>query len=136
VARIAIFFGVVLAVLGIGLYAMSDPELKAQGKAYTAFIPSAFGAVLIVIGQVAQSGSAQVRKHSMHAAAMVGLIGLVVPAYRVITALSQGAEITLAIGGQIAMAVLCGIFLALCIKSFIDVRRARKQAQATGEPTK
>jgi hypothetical protein len=126
VARTAIFFGVVLAVLGIGLYAMSDPEKKSL----TAFIPSAFGAVLIVIGQVAQAGSANVRKHSMHAAAMVGLIGLVIPAYRVIAALSQGSEINLAIGGQIAMAVLCGVFLALCVKSFIDVRRARKQNEA------
>jgi peptidoglycan/LPS O-acetylase OafA/YrhL len=132
VARIAIFFGIVLAVLGIGLYAMSHPDKKSL----TAFIPSAFGAALIVIGQVAQSGSAKVRMHSMHAAAVVGLIGLVIPAYRVIDKLSHGAEMDLAIGGSIAMAALCGIFLALCVKSFIDIRRARKQAQTTGEPTK
>lgn len=120
--------------LGIGLYAMVDPELKREWKALTAFIPTAFGAVLIVLGQIAQSGSDSTRKHSMHAAAVVGLIGVVLPAYRAIAALSRGDEMNLAIGGQIAMAVLCGAFLALCIKSFIDVRRARKQAQNTPNP--
>jgi hypothetical protein len=34
-----------------------------------------------------------------------------------------------AAGGSIAMAVLCGAFLALCVKSFIDARKARKQAE-------
>jgi peptidoglycan/LPS O-acetylase OafA/YrhL len=125
VARIAMIFGVLLAVLGVVLYAMSDPD----HKSYTAFIPSAFGAVLIVIGQIAQSGSDKVRMHSMHAAALVGLIGLAIPAYRAIAALAGGSEMNLAIGGQIIMAVLCGAFLALCVKSFIDVRKARKLKQ-------
>lgn len=133
-ARIAIIFGVLLAVLGVVLYAMADPELKKEWKAFTAFIPTAFGAVLIVIGQIAQSGSDKVRMHSMHAAALVGLIGLVIPAYRVIAALARGSEITLAVGGSIAMAVLCGAFLGLCVKSFIDVRKARKLKQSEAPP--
>jgi hypothetical protein len=128
-ARIAMIFGVLLAVLGIGLYAMADPELK-PWRALTALIPTAFGAVLIVIGQVAQSESAKVRMHAMHAAALVGLIGLAIPAYRAIAALAGGAELNLAIGGQLAMAGLCAVFVALCVKSFIDVRRARKASQA------
>jgi uncharacterized membrane protein len=136
VARIAIIFGVLLAVLGIGLYAMVDPELKKEWKALTAFIPTAFGAVLIVLGQVAQSGSDKTRKHCMHAAAGIALIGVALPAYRAIAALAGGAEMNNAIGGQIAMAVLCGVFLALCVKSFIDIRRARKLAQAISEPAK
>jgi hypothetical protein len=134
VARIAIIFGVLLAVLGVGLYAMADPELKKEWKALTAFIPTAFGAVLIVIGQIAQSGSDKVRMHSMHAAALVGLIGLAIPAYRAIAALAGGSEMNLAIGGQIAMAVLCGAFLGLCVKSFIDVRKARKLSQPQTPP--
>jgi uncharacterized membrane protein len=134
VARIAMIFGVLLAILGVVLYAMADPELKKEWKALTAFIPTAFGAVLIVIGQIAQSGSDKVRMHSMHAAALVGLVGLVIPAYRVIAALAGGAEMNLAIGGQIAMAVLCGAFLALCVKSFIDVRKARKLKQSQTPP--
>ena len=133
-ARIAIVFGALLAVLGIVLYAMADPELKKEWKAYTAFIPTAFGAVLIVIGQIAQGGSDKTRMHSMHAAALVGLIGLAIPAYRAIAALAGGTELNLAISGQLVMAALCGIFLALCVKSFIDVRRARKQQQTAAEP--
>ncbi len=129
-ARIATFFGILLVVLGIGLYAMSDPE----HKSLTALIPSAFGLVLVLLGQVAAAGSDRARMHTMHAAALVGLIGLAFPAYRAIAALARGAELNLAIGGQLAMAALCGIFLALCIKSFIDARIARRRGE-TAPPT-
>jgi uncharacterized membrane protein len=128
VARIAMIFGVLLTVLGIGLYALSDPE----HKSLTALIPSAFGLALVLLGQVAQSGSDKVRMHTMHVAALIGLIGFAFPAYRAIAALVRGTEFNLAIGGQLAMAVLCAIFLGLCIKSFIDARRARKQREAEG----
>jgi hypothetical protein len=163
-ARIAIIFGVLLAVLGIGLYAMADPDLK-PWRAMTALIPTVFGAVLIVIGQFAQSDSPKVRMHSMHAAALVGLIGLAggtvmtlldiqkrgsesAPSDVVIDGKAPQAQVDgeaknavkppsdLATGGKAALAVLCGVFLALCVKSFIDVRRARKQQQAAGEPVK
>jgi hypothetical protein len=128
VGPIAIFFGVLLTVLGIGLYALSDSHSP------TALIPSAFGVVLILLGFIARGGSEKVRMHTMHAAALIGLVGLVFPAYRAIAALAGGAEMNLAIGGQIAMAVLCGGFLALCIKSFIDARRARKQRELSAAP--
>jgi len=134
VARIAIIFGVLLAVLGVALYYMSDPD----HKSYTAFIPSAFGAVLIVIGQVAQSDSEKVRKHSMHAAAMIGLIGLV--SGIVLTVLDirkMGTDhppSDVALGGKAVFGLLSGVFLALCVKSFIDVRKARKLKQSEVPP--
>ncbi len=126
-ARIAMFFGVLLIVLGPALYfAESDPA----HRSLTAFIPCAFGLALIVLGAVAASGSDKVRMHTMHVAALIGLLGLVFPAYRAIAALARGGEFNLPIGGQLAMAALCGIFLALCIKSFIDARIARKRGEA------
>jgi hypothetical protein len=42
----------------------------------------------------------------------------------------RGQEFNLAKGEQAVMAGLCGIFLALCVKSFIDARMARKQSEA------
>jgi hypothetical protein len=122
-ARIAIAFGVLLTLLGIVLYTTSEPEHKSP----TALIPSGFGLALVLLGQLARGASDRGRMHIMHAAALIGLIGFAIPTGRVVWALSQGAEVGRAIGGQIAMAVLCGIFLALCIKSFIDVRMARKR---------
>jgi len=127
-------FGVLLAVLGVVLYAMADPELKKEWKALTAFIPTGFGAALIVIGQIAQSGSEKVRMHSMHAAALIGLVGVIGGVVMTILDIRKLGGDTppsnLAMGGKAALAVLCAAFLALCIKSFIEVRRARKQKKS------
>ena len=129
--RIAMLFGVVLVLLGIVLYAMSEPE----HKSLTAFIPSGFGLVLVLLGQIAQGDSEKRRMHTMHAAVLVGLVGMVVPA--VMTALdiqkhyadppAERLPSTLATTGKATMAVICCVFVGLCVKSFIDVRRARKQ---------
>ena len=119
--HIAIVFGVLLSILGVVLFALSGAEHP------TALIPTLFGVILIVLGIVARNSKA--RKHAMHAAALVALIGLVVPAIRVIQALARGAELNQAVVGQILMALLCAVFLVLCIQSFIAARRARKQAQ-------
>ena len=121
-APISMLFGVLLILLGGGLFFTTDP------RAYTALIPAYFGFALLILGVVARSEAA--RKHAMHLAAMVGLVGCVIPAYRVIGAVIAGTEMGKAHYSQIAMAVLCGVFLALCVKSFIDVRRARKAKEA------
>ena len=120
---IAMFFGILLTALGAALYVASDT------RSVTALIPSFFGVALFVLGVIARAGGESVRKHTMHVAALLALLGCAFPAYRAVAALAQGAEMNLAIGGQIAMAVLCGVFLALCVKSFIDARRARRQSE-------
>ena len=121
-APLAIVFGVLLPLLGPVLYFLSDPAKQSP----TAFIPSGFGVALIILGVLARND--KFRMHAMHVAALLGLIGLAVPAFMVARALGGGAEFEpVKHGGQLTMAVLCGIFEALCVKSFIDVRRARKQ---------
>src|SRR5438309_11985872 len=103
-------FGALLTVLGIVLYS--------QSKAPTALIPCGFGLALVLLGQIAQGASDKVRMHTMHAAAVIGLVGLVVPAYRATAGLISGEGSALAIGGNLTMAALCAIFLGLVIKSF------------------
>jgi hypothetical protein len=125
----AIVFGVLLTLLGPMLYFLSVPEKQSL----TAFIPSGFGIVLILLGIVARNP--KFRMHAMHVAALVGLIGFVMPAYMVIAALVRGLEFDpIKHGGQAAMAVLCGVFLALCVKSFIAVRAARKKNEGQSAP--
>jgi hypothetical protein len=128
-APIAIGFGVLLSLLGPVLFALSDPEKNRV----TAFIPTGFGIVLIVCGVIALNE--KLRKHAMHGAAVVGLLGFAIPAYMVVAGLIGGDEFNLPKQGQTAMAVLCGVFLGLCVKSFIDARIARKakEAQASGQ---
>jgi hypothetical protein len=121
-ANIAILFGVLLIALGlIGWFGtgMESP---------TALIPSVFGLLLVVAGVIARNESR--RKHAMHAAAMVGLLGLLGSASGLLQlpALLAGGEVVrpAAAASKSAMAVLCAVFVALCVKSFIAARKARK----------
>lgn len=119
-STLAIVFGLALTVLGGGLYRMAEPE----SRSLTALIPSAFGIALVLCGLIARNEKA--RMHAMHFAALLGLVGTAFPAYRAIRAMAGGRSVDLAVGGQLAMAGLCAVFVVLCVKSFIDARRARK----------
>src|ERR1700692_915747 len=119
-SHLAIGFGVLLGLLGPVLYELSEPP-----QSLTAYIPSAFGIVLIVLGIIARNE--KYRMHAMHGAALVGLLGVVMPLGRVIAvATKPDFKFGLAAGGSVAMAVVCAVFLGLCVKSFIDARKARK----------
>jgi uncharacterized membrane protein HdeD (DUF308 family) len=118
VAPIAIFFGVLLSILGGVLFAL------AEVKSSTALFPTYFGVALIILGFVARNEKA--RKHAMHFAAMLGLIGLVGGVAMGIKALIGERPATVW-AGSFGMAALCGVFLVLCIRSFIAARRAREQ---------
>jgi hypothetical protein len=123
---VSIAFGAVLVALGVLFY---FPEKSAA----TALIPAYFGLALIVLGLLAYKDS--LRKHVMHLAAMVGLIGFVVPLARIASALGAffGGEVlehTSAIRAQAIMAVISLAFTLLCVNSFIEARRARRAAGA------
>ena len=126
-APIAINFGVALAALSGVLYFFSE------NFSPTIFIPAGFGVVLVILGVIGLNESA--RKHAMHAAAVVGLLGFVVPLGRFIFAATRDDfKFGVAAGGTLTMSILCAIFLGLCVKSFIDVRRARQQKEAEAPP--
>lgn len=143
-APIAILFGVLMMLLGGGLYAasvvrgMGQPDAETATvmlRGLTALIPAAFGLILIVLGLIAKGGSDKTRMHTMHFAALLGLLGVALPAWRVIKALTSGGELDmLPVGGNIGMIALSAIFLGLCVKSFINARILRKQKEAAGMP--
>ena len=63
----------------------------------------------------------------MHAAAAVGTLGAVAAALRLIMVLATGrVPSTLGLVSLLGMLVLCGAFVALCVRSFIDARRRRE----------
>ena len=123
-APIAIVFGALLTLLGSGIFVYLDMNVEK----ITALIPAFFGIPLIVLGALAFNDS--LRKHVMHGAAVIGLVGFAVPTYMVVKGLATGGEFDLAKQEQAAMAVLCAVFLGLCVKSFIDARKARKLKEA------
>lgn len=121
-ARLSIVFGALLAVVGIGGYVATDMVSP------TALIPAFLGLLLIVAGVIA--GKESMRKHAMHGAALIALIGIAGTASRTfkLPALLSGEAVknSGAIYSSAITFLLSAVFLALCVKSFIDARKARK----------
>ena len=115
-ASTTIVFGILLTLLGLVGYAMTRTSM-------TALIPSLFGVLLLILGFLARSES--IRKHAMHAAAMVALVGLVGALFPLLRTPS-GPRAAIAVFSQVTMVVLTALFVALCVRSFIAARRARK----------
>ncbi|HVR07744.1 MAG TPA: hypothetical protein VMW75_06810 [Thermoanaerobaculia bacterium] len=123
-ANVTIGFGLALAALGLGGY------FSTGRSSLTALIPLGFGLLLLVCGFVARQEAA--RKHAMHAAAALGLLGVLGP-LRVLPQMLRllgGEDVPhrAAVLDQLAMMVLCAVFLVLCIRSFVMARRARARA--------
>jgi len=123
---LAVVLAMFLIVLGGGGYAgsrMASP---------TALIPAGFGLVFLLLGWVAIYDAA--RKHAMHAAALLALVGTAATARGLmkLPTLLWGGEVArpLAVVSQSAMCLACGLFLIAAIKSFVDARRRRAAAES------
>ena len=123
-ANTAMLFGALLILLGAAGYVGSGMESP------TALIPSVFGVLLLIAGAIARNEAR--RKHAMHGAAMVGLLGFLGSASGLLElpALLSGGEVArpMAVASRSAMAVLSLVFVALCVRSFIAARRSGKLA--------
>jgi len=130
----SILFGI--ALIAYGVYLFSDTGWDPKAK--TALIPAVFGAAFLVCGVLA-SVKESLRKHAMHAAAVVGVIGCLgglgmgIPKHKMITGVDPARPA--AVQAQIWLGVLCGVFVLMCVKSFIDARHARKKAESAGLPS-
>src|SRR5262245_18242041 len=119
---ITIAFGIGLILVGVIGYVATD------AVSLTALIPSAFGLVLAILGALAWRDIA--RKHVMHAAAMLELLGFLLTAGRIGMVLAKGEiKSQAALIENAVMAVTCLLFVGLCVKSFIDARRRREVGQ-------
>ena len=116
----AIVSGVLLITIGLIGYVFSIVD---GNHSLTALIPAAFGLLLAILGSLAKSKE-NLRKHLMHAAVLVGLLGFIIPTGRLVSQMSK-VTVSLAVLSQAAMALICLVFVILCIKSFIDARRSR-----------
>lgn len=115
----AIGVGLSLILVGIAGYVWGMLDGKAS---VTALIPAFFGLVIAVLGAFAKS-SENLRKHLMHAALLVALVGFAIPAYRLLSNLS-GLTLSAGVVAQAAMALICFLFLILGIQSFVNARRS------------
>jgi hypothetical protein len=116
----AIFCGVILILLGIVGYVGGVMSDRAS---LTALIPAFFGIVLAAIGLAARAKES-LRKHLMHAAVIVALLGFIATAGRL---LFKSGDLTAspAVISQAIMAAVCLVFVVLAIRSFAAARRER-----------
>lgn len=118
--KIAIAVGIVLIVVGGWAYTASGP-----GASPTALIPAVLGLGLAVAGLVGLRGGAA-RRHAMHAAAALALIGVLGSAWQLIFKPAAGsAHADIAHTAGLLNLALCGVFLVLAVWSFVQARRAR-----------
>ena len=123
-ANTTIGFGIALVLVGfVGFFATGS-------NAPTALIPAAFGFMLVALGMIARNEG--MRKHAMHGAAVVGLLGFIGSASGIWQFIKMAGGETIerpeaAIARSI-MALLCLAFIVMTVKSFIAARAARKNA--------
>jgi len=124
--------GYILILLGLVSYFVTGME------SMTALIPSFFGLVFVGLGIFADRNE-NMRKHSMHAALLLALLGLggsFGGLTQILGALGGGSvDRPAAATAQALMAVLCIYFLIPGVKSFMDARRQETPAgeEQTGE---
>ena len=111
-------FGLILIVLGIASYVLTGRT------SITAMIPAFFGAAFLICAMVARRSDAA-RRHAMHAAVAIGLIGAIAALARGIPGAINGDPTRPAIMAQLAMGVLLVIYVAMGVQSFIAARKAR-----------
>lgn len=114
----AINFGRLLILIGLAGYAYG---VYNGNSSFTAFIPAAFGLLLLILGYIARAKESM-RKHLMHVAVIVGLLGFIMPLIRIIMKIKE-FELSGAVVSQITMAVVCLVFVILCVMSFIKARK-------------
>ncbi len=117
----AIAFGVVLSLIGVAFFAATGAASP------TALIPAFIGILMILAGAVARREG--LRRHGMHAAALVGTLGFLgcLPGLARLPSLLGAAPVLrpLAVVEQSLTAAVCLVFVALCVRSFVKARRAR-----------
>ena len=120
--KISVIFGFLLSILGLyGYYGMGRMSV-------TALIPLFIGVPVIILGILAFDDKKI--KHSMHAASVLILLGLIGSVFRFINknAISNMDVASLIL---LIMIVICIIFLILAINSFIEARKVREKKQVS-----
>ena len=111
---ITILFGVLLVITGVTVYIQTGSEHK------TALIPAFLGGGLVICGLLAANEGR--RMMVMHVAVVIGLMGFIGSMAK----LFKPDQSTAAFAGKAISAGLCAVFIALCVRSFIQARRARE----------
>ncbi|MEE4637666.1 MAG: hypothetical protein V2J42_02875 [Wenzhouxiangella sp.] len=106
-------FAALLIALGLGAFLVSGSQ--------TALMPAYPGILLAVLAGLALAFD-QARRHFMHVAAVVALLGALAPAAALVIRAAQMSPLALSV--NLGMLLLSGVLLVLMVRSFIAARRA------------
>ena len=114
----SIYCGGLLIIIAIAGYLYG---ISVGHASLTALIPAAFGLALILLGVIGKAKE-NLRKHLMHVAVLIALIGCIIPAVRLL----RMSEFTFnaAVIAQLAMSLVCLAFVVLSVRSFVNARRS------------
>lgn len=122
-ARLTIVFGVLILLVAVGAQVLAGTGHKGL------LHPAGLGVLLVVCGALAWTNDLKRRALWMHIAVLVGLIGVgfgAKGAFQVFQ-LARGVELPNPIGVEerALVCLLSLIFVAFCVRNFIENRRAR-----------
>jgi len=115
----AIWIGRLLVVLGIAGYGYG---MYNGNPSVTAFIPAAFGIILMICGHLSVAKE-NWRKHLMHLAVIFALLGFILPVGRLVSKFGD-LSLSAAVVSQLLMALLCLVFVVLGVRSFAAARQS------------
>ncbi len=125
---ITLLFAIDLILTGVVGYQVTGQQSP------TALIPAAIGLLMLVCGVVSFKGN--LRKHAMHGAAVIGLLGVVgtASAFADLGTILEGKIDSLARPAasvsRLITAMICIHFVLICLWSFIEARMARTEKPA------
>ena len=122
-AKVTIGLAVVLIALGLVGF------IGTGSQHYTALIPAALGLLLGIFGALSLSPDPSRRKLFMHINVTLGLLGFLGTVMGLIQYLQmlagKAAKNPAATESKAAMALLCLVYVLLCVRSFVAARKAR-----------
>jgi hypothetical protein len=110
--------GIVLMVIGIGSYWLTGRT------SVTALIPAFFGIVFVALAYLARNEAA--RRHAMHVAVAIGLVGALATLGRAVPAVIAGQLTRPAVLAQLATGLVLAYYVFLGVQSFREARRTRQ----------
>lgn len=117
ITKLSISTGLILTVLGVGLYFATGM------KSVTAMIPAFFGVPILICGFLAKDEKK--RMMAAHIAALFGVLGTLAGIGRGLMTVIKGNPGIAGIA-TLVMGLICLFFTIACVRSFIAARKARQ----------
>lgn len=117
ITKLSISTGLILTVLGVGLY------FGTGMKSATAMIPAFFGVPILICGFLAKDEKK--RMMAAHIAALFGVLGTLAGIGRGLMTVIKGNPGIAGIA-TLVMGLICLFFTIACVRSFIAARKARQ----------